>query len=476
MSRGRGKAKDIDPYLTTSDFRSISGVSSMTLRTYEKAGLIEAAYRNGQDGYKYWTLDQAPLIKLIDTMRMGGAPLPEIAQVEQLGKDALLERAYDCQAARLRRDRRTMKSIVHTERRYADLRKVAGIEGFYLRYLPLRWLAVAPLLPHEPKFPENRPFMCVFQDLLKIASAVGWCPTMTFGTLVSVSADGTEGSRYAYVELTTPPMPKTTGSRVVDGGCYRVFDPSFNADVCDGSDCLPCSRFGAAPLEEDMERWKASAKDPELFSRVLRVEDIAQPVEEGDTWEAFKRAALARKGGADVARKPGESAAYGARGAASDQDACAVPCRMPLAAYLPAGVSACALPPGVHLCKQIAFEDVRGEREFLDFAKGLAPSPRTPREVADSLGVVTSHWSEPERKGPFVEPFAVPRTHGVQALAGFARELSWDRARKVARVQPAGLELEDGFCATSSNMVMSYDRSVTQEYHVLVDPEGFLPR
>ncbi len=474
MARGRRKAKDIDPYLSTSDFYDISGVTSMTLRTYENNNLIEAAYRSEADGYKYWTLDQVPLIELIDTMRSGGASVSDIAQTQLLGKEALLKHAYDCQAAKLRRDRRTMKAIVHTRNRYADLQRVSDFGGGYLRYLPLRWLAIAPLLPHKPQFSENRQFMRTFQNLVKVVAAVGWCPTMTFGTLVSVSADGTRASRYAYVELASPPMPETTGLKVIDGGCYRVFEPSFNADTCDGSNCLSCSRFGSVPSKEDEYRWGEASRNPELFDRVLRIEDIAEPIAKGDTWEAFKRSVLAQDSRADAAKKLGDSVAYGPRGEASDSASCAVPCRMPLGVRLPAGVTACSLPAGVHLCKQISFEDTAAKRRFLDFAKSLSPSPRTPQEIADSLGSATSPWSEPVDKGPLVEPFAVPRTHGVSALEGFARELTDDQARKLLRVQPAGLELEDGFCATSSNMVMSYDQSVTQEYHVLIDPEGFL--
>lgn len=476
MARGRRKAKDIDPYLSTSDFYDISGVTSMTLRTYENNGLIDPAYRSGPDGYKYWTLDQVPLIELIDAMRSGGASVSDIAHTKLLGKSALLESAYACQAARLRRDRRTMKAIVHTRQRYADLQKVENLEGFYLRYLPLRWLAVAPLLPHKPQFSENREFMNTFQGLAKVVSAVGWCETMTFGTLLSLSADGSKASRYAYVELASPPMPETTGSRVIDGGCYRVFDSSFNADACDGSGCSSCSRFGCTPSKDDEYRWGESAKIPELFDRVLRIEDIAEPIAQGDTWEAFKRSVLERGSCADAAKKIEEAVAYGPRGEASEQVSCAVPCRMPLGVRLPMGVTACSLPAGVHLCKQISFEDSRAKRQFLDFAKNLSPSSRTPQEVADSLGRATSQWNAPVEKGPLVEPFAVPRTHGVSSLEGFVRELTDDQARRLLRVQPAGLELEDGFCATSSNMVMSYDQSVTQEYHVLVDPEGFLPQ
>ena len=476
MRRGRRKAPDIDPYLSTSDFLEMSRVSPMTLRTYEANGLIEPAYRSEADGYKYWTIDQIPLIELIDAMRSGGAPIAGIGQAQMCGKEPFLDSVYNAQAAKLRRDRRMMKSIVHSRRRFSDLRRIAAGGGFYLRYLPVRWMAIAPLVPHEAEFANNRRFMREFGDLLKVASAAGWCDTMTFGVLLSISADGSRASRYSYVELASPPMPETTGSMVVDGGCYRVFDKSFNEGVCDGKHCEACARFGCVPDPKDVSRWNEKAAElPGLFDHVLRFEDVEEPIAAGDSWSSFKLAALAKQRGASMEGIFHESVGYGKRGKASSKRSCAVPCRMPLGVRLPMGVTACELPAGVYLCKQIAFEDAEAKREFLNLAKSLPASGRTPDEVFLSLGEATSQWNEPDSKGPFVEPFAVPRTHGVPSLEGFSQALTDDQVRSLSLVEPAGLELEDGFCVTSSNMVMSYDQSVTQEYHVLVDPEGFLP-
>ena len=474
MARGRRKAKDIDPYLSTSDFLEISGVSSMTLRTYESHGLIEPAYRNEEDGYKYWSLDQIPLIGLIDAMRSGGATNKQVAHAQLEGKVGFLLGSYNMQAAKLRQDRRMMKSIVHSRRRFDDLQRVVGAEGYYLRYLPLRWMAIAPIAPHRCSFEGNRHFMNVFRDLLKVSTVVGWCTTMTFGTLISVSADGSRASRYAYIELASPPMPQTTGSMVVDGGCYRVFDKSFNEKTCANASCEACARFGCAPQPTDMRHWNASEGErPFLFDRVLTSDRVSAPIAKGDTWERFKREALSAQG---AAVRDFRVAAEVASGSSSDdEDSCAVPCRMPLDAKLPMGVTACSLPAGVHLCKQIGFEDEVGKQDLLDFAQSLAPSGRTPEDIEASLGHMESDWRIPAKQGPFVEPFAMPRDHGVPDLRGFSRALSDREARRIARVQPAGLELEDGYCVTSSNMVMSYDQSVTQEYHVLIDPEGFLP-
>ena len=481
VNKQRRKAKNIDPFVSTSEFLEMSSVTQMTLRTYEKQGLIEPAYRSEPDMYKYYNLDQIPLARIVDAMRSSGASLPEIQEASKLSKPDFLKSAYYAQASALRRDRRMMKSIVHTQRRLDDVLKAAESSGggYYLRYLPLRWMAIIPLAPHEAKFATSRLFIERFQDLMRVVQVVGWSRTMTFGTLISTSIDSREASRYAYIELASPPMPVTTGSMVVDGGCYHCIDESFNAGECNSASCDACSRFGRRPTKEELARWDAF-DDESAFSRVYMAEDIEEPIA-GGTWEGYERLVLAARSNPSIdvnARANDTEAVAGApmgEGPEDDEPA-PIPVRMPCSVRLPMGVSACALPAGVHLCKRIPFSDEAAKQDFIDTASMLGVSPRTPQEVARSCGsAADSEWPVPRGKGPFMEPFAVPRSHGSMELAGWSAPVSAADFSRISLVSPAGLGTEDGFCMTSSNIPMSYDEDVLQEYHVLVDPGDFLP-
>ncbi len=481
VNRKRRKAKNIDPFVSTSDFLEMSGVTQMTLRTYEKQGLIAPAYRSEPDMCKYYNLDQIPLAHIVDAMRASGVSLPEIQAASKLSKPDFLESAYYAQASALRRDRRVMKSIVHAQRRLDDVLKAAGNSngGYYLRYLPLRWMAIIPLTPHEAKFAPSRLFIERFQDLMRVVQVVGWSGTMMFGTLISTSIDSREASRYAYIELASPPMPVITGSMVVDGGCYHCIDESFNFEECSGVSCDACSRFGRRPTKEELARWDAF-DDESAFSKVYMAEDIEEPVA-GGTWEGYERLVLAARSDSSIdvsARANGTETVAGAPMGEGPEEGepAPIPVRMPCSVRLPMGVSACTLPAGVYLCKRIPFSDERAKQDFIDTASRLGVSPRTPREIARLCGGAgDSEWSVTPDKGPFVEPFAVPRSHGSMELAGWSAPVSAADFSRISLVSPAGLGMEDGFCITSSNIPMSYDEEVLQEYHVLVDPGDFLP-
>ncbi len=273
-------------------------------------------------------------------------------------------------------------------------------------------------------------------------------------------------------------MPVTTGSMIVDGGCYHCIDESFNADECSGVSCDACSRFGRRPTEEELSRWEAF-DDESAFSRAYMAEDIEEPVA-GGTWEGYERLVLAARNDSSIdisaMANETETVSGAPMGEPEDDEAAPIPVRMPCSVRLPMGVSACTLPAGVHLCKRIPFSDEAAKQDFIDTVARLTPSARTPREVARRCGPAgDSEWGTPHGKGPFVEPFAVPRAHGSLGLAGWSAQLSSEDILRISLVSPAGLGAEDGFCVTSSNIPMSYDEEVLQEYHVLVDPGDFLP-
>lgn len=480
VNKQRRKAKDIDPFVSTSDFLDMSGVTQMTLRTYEKQGLITPAYRSEPDMYKYYNLDQIPLARIVDAMRAAGASLSEIQEASQLSKPDFLNSAYYAQASALRRDRRMMKSIVHTQRRLSDALGAMGLagDGYYLRYMPLRWMAIIPLAPHEAKFSPSRLFIERFQDLMRVVHVVGWSTTMAFGTLISASSDSREAERYAYIELASPPMPVTTGSMVVDGGCYHCIDETFNAQECSGVSCEACSRFGRRPTEEELSRWGAF-DDDSASDEVYMADDIEKPVA-GGTWEGYERLVLAARSDSsiDVSAEANntEAVAGAPMGEEGDDEPAPIPVRMPCSVRLPMGVTACSLPAGVHLCRRILFSDDAAKQDFIDVVEKLSPSKRTPQEVAQRCGAAgNSEWGAPHNKGPFVEPFAVPRAHGSMELAGWSSPISGGDLSHISLVSPAGLGTKGDFCMTSSNIPMSYDENVFQEYHVLVDPGDLLP-
>lgn len=463
-------AKRIPPYLSTSEFLQIAGIGSMSLRRYEERGLCVPAYQ-GEDRYKYWTLDQLQAVSLIDAMRQNGMSLEDIQSVSEQGREALLDGAYHQRADGIRHQRRGLKSIVHTMRKFSDFEPVEGSEGWYLRYLPLRWMALVPMEPHVPEFPDSETFIKAYARLKAVVEVVGWSDTVMFGAFLSMSRDGSTASRYAYMELASPPMPVTTGSMIVDGGCYRVVAPEANEGVCDGDSCFKCARFGREPrkskgIDEAAEWERAARANPGLWDRTVMAESLAEPYPCG-LWSEYTEGRV-------------EGVAFGFEDLRGRKPTPTLrPRLMPHEARLPLGVTACVLPAGVHLCRQLPFE--RQDSDFPGMLGDLLSLEQHVMTLEDERERAAKMPAEgylghDQQKGHYVEPFAQPRSQGDAACEGWYRMLEDDEVRRLVVPTAMALVPDDGFCVTSSNAPLSYDsQTVCQEYQVLVDPGKLAP-
>lgn len=62
-----------------------------------------------------------------------------------------------------------------------------------------------------PELLGSDEYVRLFGKLKDIAETVGWAQSLAFEMLLSLSVDARDASRYLFIELTSPPMPITTG-------------------------------------------------------------------------------------------------------------------------------------------------------------------------------------------------------------------------------------------------------------------------
>jgi len=110
---------DVKDLLTVKEFSNFSGVEQTTLRYWDEIGLFTPAYRNTENGYRYYSPPQIITVNFIKVMSSLNVPLKTISNIEaNRTPEAVLalleqqERRLDMEMRRLRECYSTIHSFV----------------------------------------------------------------------------------------------------------------------------------------------------------------------------------------------------------------------------------------------------------------------------------------------------------------------------------------------------------------------------
>ena len=315
------------PMLTTEEVMQITGAPRRTLTGMTELGEVEPARFDERRGVLGWTFGQAQAIEHAESLRRHGASLEDTAND---GYAQLVAASSDA--------RRTSKRALLHERSLSDAEAVGEREGFYVRYLPQRWLAAVPF---EGSVPGSDAYVRARMALRSVADCAGWCALNTGGTLHGCQANG---KGIAFCNLADQPLPFPAPGLGTDGGCYR-----FSGGPCafedEETDCDLCPRFLRKASPADVSSWAldfcADACCP--APAIAEVDPDANP----GPWADFVR--LWNAGGTlDATLLNNEKFSHSRTPIAGRPQA------MPVATPLPGQVFAVALPAGYYLCLQAA--------------------------------------------------------------------------------------------------------------------------
>ncbi len=271
---------------TTQEALLLSGISRSTLRYYISKGIVlESNQEESNLHLQRWTREQVETLQIARLLHESGTSLTAVANAAADGLEALMDMAYLESADAMRRNRRHVKAVVHRKRFDARVKVAVGQTGFYVRYVPQRWMALLPVAEGFVSPIKSDVFIEGFATLRSVAEVVGWAHTLTSGTITSLDAAGLLATRYVFCELASPPMPVATGSRIIDGGCYRVIDASAHPR-CDGLRCRECSRYGRTPTPEEESAWKLAESRAGTIERTLLASSLDAPYATG-VWHSY---------------------------------------------------------------------------------------------------------------------------------------------------------------------------------------------
>lgn len=465
-----------DTFLSTSEVIAITGISRYTVRHYVDIGVAQPHIAGKK---MFWSFDQLSKLELAHALAKEGIALPDIAQMQR-SDGGLLSASYSNVFKSLRGHRRQMKGIEHLRCTIKQFSYCGIREGYYLRYLPERWLAVIPVSRDADHFVEKAEYARNIAALRGVSDAVGWSAAFDHGVLKSLSADHSQATNYIFTELTTPPLPYITANGCVDGGCYE----EFGGDMCPFGEeraCTNCARFGHAPTEKERSAWRHAQISGQIIERTVDVNQLAEPYVCG-LWSEYTQDIAA--GRAERYKKP---VPLSRPGEESPAGVSARPRLMPQSFTLPLGVTACVLPAGFYLCRQSTLSDKNRTIQRLMGAYDIMPrrtmDANVERELSKkSLDLVKRdraavEYAAKRQADAFMEPFAMPRQHGDAALFNWVKPLADRDIVDLTLFVDTALRPEDGYLVMHQEVPLLKEQveDPVHEFQVLVDPGPYLP-
>ena len=368
------KTAESNSYLSTGDVENFIGTTRRKLTECASKGVVEPfAVNERPNADRRWTLTQSYAMAHLSEFRRRGYSFDDIAQLTGEGHVAFCAKLEELELQELRQARRSARGLERYRQEQEQTAGLLGREGFYLRYIPQRFFAIAPALSDEEK-PGGPEHMRLLSQCIGIAEVAGWCPTGLSGSVACFTEDWIADAVFAYTELGMCPQPRPTAGSDMDSGCYQVFYEEELPIDCN-HDCASCQRYGRAPSDYERFTWAARSRtQPAMHDRVRTAENMEAPYPTGP-WATYTAELLGDEedaAGAGDATAGGRAAGTGpATGALGDiEGLCGVvPRIMPQELHLPYGVTACVVPAGVYLCCQ---HDERNQAHAFERAVGLA--------------------------------------------------------------------------------------------------------
>lgn len=448
--------------MSTAEVEKLTGISRYRLTAYIKNGVVNPARASASPQSEMrWTIDQVWMASKVPALLEGGMTLKQIAELADSGADAVDKELQAQYMRKMREGRRGLKDVLYRSREVEDSRSVGRINGEYLRYIPQRYLALAPM--PEAKSLVDPTWSSRLVELLNTAQTLGWSLADSTGFLSSIASNGADSTAYAFAALASPPMPAYSGMKAIDGGCYYAADPKLGAPGCDGTSCAACSRFGRAPSQSDVFEWRGRRDaHPELWDRTVMIDHLEKPYPSG-IWSEYTKSLLAE--GDDSYLDIEKSATVRPR-------------LMPHAVQLPLGVTACVIPAGIFLCRQCDSSNQDGAFERMLGQASIMPQRRfsVEDEMEASRVILESVRRDQPETGPVPDPFARPHIAGDPKMKGWWQRVSNRELQRLSVPTEMALAPEDGYCVICSTLPAADRNDPTRyEMQLLVDASKVAP-
>ncbi|MBT0520856.1 MerR family transcriptional regulator [Morganella morganii] len=140
-------------YFTIGETAALLGVSTQTLRFYDKKSILKPGYTDNENGYRYYTFEQFHYIDRIKYLQKMNMNLSDIKTIMESGDKNKLTEYLIQEKSRKLQQMAELKKTIETLDWYLDYFTFTDNKprngGFYTTELPERWCLFVPCYPAD---------------------------------------------------------------------------------------------------------------------------------------------------------------------------------------------------------------------------------------------------------------------------------------------------------------------------------------
>ncbi|MCL1948429.1 MAG: MerR family DNA-binding transcriptional regulator [Turicibacter sp.] len=253
----------INDYLSIGEMSKLTGASIKSLRYYETIGVLKPAYIQPSSGYRYYQINQATLIYLIQSCIEFDVPLKEITRFLDANGDfqyeGLLAYGKEIAAKKLEYILQKYEFISKAQERLAKMSVYENLEGAYEREMPKKLFLKLPIT-------ESAGVADVYKLLVEAYDKLDLPPTvfewLEYGSFYQFQ--GASCQRFLFLELPADYPDDQPGTQVIPGGVYQ------------------CLQHGTDQIENARQLFPGAGEDFFAIETEIptRVFDIGNPIRE----------------------------------------------------------------------------------------------------------------------------------------------------------------------------------------------------
>lgn len=178
-------------YFLISEFAKLRGININSLRYYEKMGILKPAFIDNSNGYRYYSLEQIPILNNIILCIQLGIPLKELLDLideeGNLQSQKLLEKGKVVAQKRIEEMQNNLDYIEFSLKSIEGNKEFEGREGKYTRYIEERQVLVSDYFEN---ILEAKTMIKEVAKIYKIAQQNNLVPILPAGQIIEINREG----------------------------------------------------------------------------------------------------------------------------------------------------------------------------------------------------------------------------------------------------------------------------------------------
>ncbi len=135
-------------YLSIGEMAKARNIDVQSLRYYEKIGILKPAYVNPENGYRYYSMDQMPILDLIILCIDLGIPLKRFKEYEdesgRIKFESILEDGKKIAKEKMKKINNEINYIDLISNKINERTPYVSTEGYYKRHISERYIITVP--------------------------------------------------------------------------------------------------------------------------------------------------------------------------------------------------------------------------------------------------------------------------------------------------------------------------------------------